>query len=181
MNRAASTIVLALVVLAMVATGCGGGGGGGNSANNGSTEAGTQSDTNGSSSSTSTQAFIKEADSICAKAKERIETEFKAFLNEKGIKEIGEKGESPKETSSHAIEAIEAVGIPQLQRQLRELKALEAPAEIEAKVTAYLEAVEEELHRGEKEPRVLAGPAEKVFPKSDAAAKKVGFKVCGNH
>lgn len=184
MNRAALAIALALVALAMLATGCGGGSSS-NSNNDGSTEASSQGGAKGSnrssSSPPSTQAFIKQADSICAEAKERIETEFKAFLKEKGIKELGEKGESPKEAAAHSIEAIEAVGIPQLQRQLRELKALEAPAEIEGKVTAYLDAVEEELEGGEKNPEALAGPAEKVFPKSDAAAKKVGFKVCGNH
>ena len=126
----------------------------------------------------SRKAFVAKADAICTQSQKRVETEFTAFLKKNHVKETGEKKESQQEAEARSIEAIETVGIPQLQRQLDELRALEAPAGEEAKMTAYLDALEEEIEAGEKDAKTLFGPAEKIFAKSEAAAKGLGFEVC---
>jgi hypothetical protein len=177
--RARLAIAFALAVLAVVAaTGCGGG----------SSDESSKSDTASTDTTSTTkdspslppEVFVAKADAICKEAQKRIETEFASFLKEKGIKEIGEKGESTKEVEAHTLEALEAVGAPQLRRQLEELQALNPPPGAEAKMTAYLEALEEEVEAGEEDPKALNGEASKIFAKSDAAAEGLNFKVCAN-
>jgi hypothetical protein len=162
-NRAAPATALALIALIAAAAGCGGG------------------SSSEQSPPLSKSAFIKKADAVCTESQKRIETGFTAFLAKNGIKEIGEKGESAKEAEAHTNEVIETIAIPQLRRQVEELSKLEAPADVETKVKAYISALEKEVKEGEKDPKSLTGPATSVFAESDAAAEGIGFKVCAVH
>jgi hypothetical protein len=168
--------LIALVAIALIATvvaGCGSGGSG-----SGST---SSSDTTSAESGAplSKAAFIKQADEICKKGSEEVKAEFAAYLKENKIKEIGEGKESEAEIEARIEEVIEAA-IPTLQQQLDGIGALAAPAADEAQVNAYLEAAEEGIKTGEKNPVELFTETEKVLAKSDKLAKEIGFKVCGN-
>jgi hypothetical protein len=164
---------LAIALIATIVVGCGSGG----------------SDSGGTSSSDTTSAgggaplskaaFIKQADEICKKGSEEVRAEFAAYLKENKIKEIGEGKETEAETEGRIEEVIEAA-IPTLQQQLDGISALAAPAADEAQVNAYLEAAEEGIKEGEKNPVELFTATEKVLAKSDKLAKEIGFKVCGN-
>jgi len=159
-------LVIAFLFASLVAVsaGCGGGG----------------SD-DGDSANLTPKAFVAQADEICTKSENRIAAEFKAFQKKQTEESDGKgKGESPEEVKTRTHEAIEAVGIPQLHRLLDELRELEAPASKEADMTAYLDALEEEIEAGEDDPQTLNGSPEKIFAKSEAAAKGLGFKVCAN-
>ncbi len=177
-------LILGFSVIACLAlAGCGGGsgsddsgGGGGNSGGADSSDSQEIAETPPPTKST----FIKQADAICSKGKREVESELGSYLEKEGIKEIGESGESPSETKAHEVEVIETIGIPALDRQLDELKALAAPSGDEAKVNAYLSAVEDGIERGAEEPQTLFRSADKIFAESDKLAGDVGFKVCGN-
>lgn len=157
-------IAFAFVALVAVSAGCGGG-----------------SDDDAESASLTPKAFVEKADAICTKSQKRIETKFNAFLKEEQIEEIGQERESPQEVKAHTLEAIEAVGIPQLRQLLDELRELEAPASKEAEMTAYLDALEDEIEAGEEEAQALNGSPNKIFAKSEAAAKDLEFKACANN
>jgi len=159
-------LVIAFVFAALVAVsvGCGGGSSG-----------------DADSTNLTPKAFTEQADAICTKSENRIAAEFKSFQEKEQPKEEGGgKGKSPKEVEARTHEAIEAVGIPQLRQLLDELRELEAPASKEADMTAYLDALEEEIKAGEDDPQALNGSPEEIFTKSEAAAKDLGFKACAN-
>jgi hypothetical protein len=158
MIRGRLAIAFAFAALVVVAVGCGGGG---------SDSSSTSSD---KAESLTPKEFVEKADSICTKSQEKINKKYSEFLKE-------QKG---KETGAQTLEAIETIGVPQVRLQLDALRELEAPASKEAEMTAYLDALEEEVKAGEKDAKALNGPATKVFAKSEAAAKGLGFKVCAN-
>jgi len=158
MIRGRLAIAFAFAALVVVAVGCGGGGSDSSSTSGADAESLTPKE------------FVEKADSICTQSQERISKKYSEFLKEL-------KG---KETKAQTLEAIETIGIPQVRLQLEALRELEAPASKEAEMTAYLDALEEEVEAGEKDPKALNGSAPEVFAKSEAAAKGLGFKVCAN-
>jgi hypothetical protein len=160
MIRGRLAIAFALAALVVVAVGCGGGGSDNSDNSTSSDEA----------KSLTSKEFVEKADSICTQSQEKINKKYSEF-----VKEL--KG---KETQDQTLEAIETIGIPQVRLQLEALRELEAPASKEAEMTAYLDALEEEVEAGEKDPKALNGSATEVFAKSEAAAKGLGFKVCAN-
>jgi hypothetical protein len=126
------------------------------------------------------EAFIKQADAICAKATKRIGIELAAYLEKENIKEIGQAEESPIETKARQVEVIETLGIPALRRQHKEIEALGLPHGDEARAEAYLDAGEKGIEEGEANPTRLYNSARKIFAKSDKLAQELGLKVCGN-
>jgi hypothetical protein len=165
LSKTTLIIVSAAAAVALGAAGCGGGGG----------------DASGAGApSSDEQAFIKQADAICAKGEKQVAAEFTAFLKTKSIKENG-GGQSRNEASANELEVAEKIGIPALRRQIDELETLEAPPAKRSKVEAYFEAANGETKSVEKEPLSLFGVPGVVFKESDRVAKEIGFKVCGNH
>lgn len=174
-KRPIPPILIALAAIALIATvvvGCGGG------SDSGSTSSGDTTSA-GDGAPLSKAAFIKQADEICKKGSEEVKAEFAAYLKENKIKEIGEGKETEAEVEARVEEVIEAA-IPTLQQQLDGIGALTPPAADQAQVDAYLEAAEEGIETGKKNPVELFTETEKVLAKSDKLAKEIGFKVCGN-
>lgn len=158
-RRTAFAIAVAAVLAFSIAA-CGGGGGGDDSSDS----------STGDGGSAVSSIFIEEADAICASAKKQVQGEFRAYLEEKKIKE-------PK-TPAQINEVIETIGIPALRKQLTSLRALGAPGE-EDKVNEYLDAVEVGIKKGEEEPRILFTSTAQVFSEADKIAGEIGLKVCG--
>jgi hypothetical protein len=158
MIRGRLAIAFAFAALVVVAVGCGGGG---------SDSSSTSSD---EAESLTPKAFIAKADSICTQTQERISKKYSEFVKE-------QKG---KESKAQTLEAIETIGIPKVRLQLEALRRLDAPASLEAQVSDYLDALEAEIKAGEEDAKALNGSASKIFAKSEAAAKGIGFKVCAN-
>ena len=172
MIRRVSAAFLAAASCAVLAVGCGG-------------ESSTANDASSAADSTAAAtvtlaAFLKQADSICASARKETLAGFVAYLEEKGIKEIGGKGESPAQAEARKAEVIETLGIPSLREQQKAIRAIGLPQEKEDAAEAYLEASEASLAEAESNPVRLYDSAKELFAKSDKLAGQLGLEVCGN-
>lgn len=161
----AATAALAIVPL----TGCGGSG----SDTSSSTTATTASSGDTSAgASVSKATFIKEADAICTKAGKQTETEYATYAKKNKIVE----GIEPSSTQIAVV--TKTILVPALKRQTKEIGALDAPANDEALINEFLEAVSSATKKAEEEPQAGQSP-EKLLAKADKLIANYGFKVCG--
>ena len=126
----------------------------------------------GSSKKTPTKAeFVRKGDLICAKANKAIEA--------KGRTLFGTSKQRPPEAKMRQF--AKDVLLPSVQSQHDQIKDLGSPKGDEDKVKAILDAVQEGIDKGKKDPSVLlrqdsqGGP----FAKADVLARDYGLKVCG--
>lgn len=157
-----------LLAIASIGVGCGGGSDGDGE------EAASSSQT----ASISRAEFIEKADAVCGKGQKQVKAEYAAYLEENDIEELGEGGESETEAEARMADIIEAA-IPALRQQLEGIRELGAPAGEEARVSAYLEAAEAGIEKGEEDPRAMFTSSKALFAQSDKLAGEIGFKVCG--
>jgi hypothetical protein len=165
-----------LLVIGLIAAGCGSGSGSDSTASSGE----TASTTTPATSPIGKAEFIKKADAACAKGKKQVETEFAAYLKKNKIKEIPEAKEAKAQAAGREAEVIETIALPALQQQVDEIRALGFPDGEEDQVEPFLDAVEEGIEKIEEDPQAFFSGADEVFGKADKLAVKYGLKVCGN-
>lgn len=146
---------LAAVAVVAVLGGCGGGGGDSSSTvasgdeGTGATtkgEAGGSTGKSGNSGGSSGKAstpsgelskaeFVKQANAICEKGRAKGLAKMQTYVKQHG-------GNSGRPSSAQLTKALNAVFLPEIQTQAEEIRALGAPAGDEAKVDAFLTALE---------------------------------------
>jgi ABC-type glycerol-3-phosphate transport system substrate-binding protein len=155
--------LFAVLVVGLVAAGCG------------SSDDGTGS-TGGSETATASitkPELIKQGDAICEKGNQTIEDEADEFAEENGI-DI----ENP--STSEQEEVVADVIAPSIQVQAEEIGALGAPSGEEDEVGAIVSAVEAAAEEAEENPSALVeGEGAGPFAEANELAKEYGFKVCG--
>jgi hypothetical protein len=148
-----------LVVIALVAAGCGGGGDAG----------GGERQTN---SKTLTKAeFVRRADKICEQVDETQKAAFRNYF-----------AKHPEAVESESLnrELVSVIGLPPLRTEVSQLDALPAPSGDEKEVQAIIFGLEEAVNKSEEEPDLLvnlkngAGP----FTAVGKLAREYGFKAC---
>lgn len=154
--------LLALLLVAVVAVGCGG------SDSTADTNAAVTVTTDANLTKT---ALIKQGDEICKKTDEVQKEGLKAYL-----------AKNPKAESSKAEQTklVMAVGLPPIKAEVEELAALGAPSDDVAEVQAIIKGFEKAVEEGEKKPTSLLTGTENPFTAVGELAGEYGFKVCNN-
>lgn len=160
MSKRLITALFGLLVLALVAVGCGGGG-------DDSSGDGTES-----SSSLTKAEFIKQGDEICKKGDAAIEGEANEFAKENGI-------DTEKPTEAQQEEVIGQVVGPAIKRQSEEIADLGAPEGEEEAVEDIVEAVSKGAVEIEEDPK-SALEGKNPLAEAGKLAKAFGFKQCGS-
>jgi hypothetical protein len=154
------TALFGVLVLALLAAGCGGGG-------DDSSGDGTES-----ASSLTKAEFIKQGDEICQKGDAAIEEEANEFAEENGI-------DTEKPTEAQQEEVITQVVGPAIKRQSEEIADLGAPEGEQEAVDDIVEAVGRGADEIEEDPKaVLEG--KNPLTEAGKLAKAFGFKQCGS-
>lgn len=131
---AKSLLLFAAIAVVLAIAGCGGGGDSGSSE---STASGAETTSSGKpvqSGDLSKDEFVKQADAICEEGKKQSLEKMSAYMQQHGA--------SGEPTPELVVEAVKAVFIPEVQSQIDEIRALGAPQGDEAKIEAFLDAME---------------------------------------
>jgi hypothetical protein len=171
--------LLAGVIAAVVAVaGCGGGSS--SSAGETTSAAGEASGKSASSSGKaapggeiSDAGFVKRANTICEEGKKQSLEEMSAYVK----KHRGEGG-SGQQAIGKLRQAIQAVIVPAIQAQAEEIRALKAPKADEAKVDAFLAALEEGVETAEQASGSSTAPFTQSFKRSAELAREYGLDGC---
>src|SRR4051812_43050555 len=127
MRRSTLKITFFLVLVALIATGCGGGDDQSSSQTQGAGG-------NAAASLTPEQAkFVDSGDAICKKTDK---------TQERGIRDYLTKNPEAQNTKAGQEKMVMAVGLPPIQVEAEELAALEVPPGDEAKIAAIIEGIE---------------------------------------
>lgn len=160
MSKRLITALFGLLILALVAVGCGGGGDD------------SSGDSTDSSSSLTKAEFIKQGDEICKKGDAAIEEEATEFADENNI-------DTEKPTEAQQEEVIAQVVGPAIKRQSEEIADLGVPEGEEEAAEDIVEAVGRGADEIEEDPKAVL---EGEIPLTEAGklAKAFGFKQCGS-
>jgi len=135
--------------------------------------AGCGSSSDDSTSSLTKAEFIAQADAICKKGNDEIETDFEAFAKENGVQE----NEEP--SKSQGVEISETILVPNIENQSEELRELEVPTADEAEISAMLDSLDQGVEEAEEDPEALFTSKSDPFGPANKKAKEYGLKVCG--
>jgi hypothetical protein len=117
--------------------------------------------------------FIKRADAICEKSREKVLLASAAYLRSV------EGSDTPYAAQKEqAPQFVETVLVPQFEEEIDKVSALGAPRGDEEEVKAVLEALREVLDRAEAEP-VTFLQAVNSFAKPRKLGREYGFTFCG--
>jgi hypothetical protein len=149
-------IVLLVGVLAIAAgvTGCGG------------------SDDDSGEALTKSQ-WIAQADAICEKGDEEIETEYRAFAEEEGL------GEEDEPNEEQGTELVETIIVPSTRSQHEQIGELAPPEGDEEQVSSLLDSLDEAISELEEDPQVLFDADADPFGPANEKAEAYGLQVCG--
>ena len=163
MNNRLIAALVGVVVLALLAAGCGSSG-----------DSSSSSSSGDESASTLTKAeFIKQSDGICEQGNKEVESEAEAFAKENGI-------DTSKPTTADQEEVVSQVVAPAIQRQAEAIDALGAPSGDEGEVEAIVEAVEAGATEAEEDPgTIVEGKTSGPFAEANKLAGEYGLKICG--
>ncbi len=116
--------------------------------------------------------FIAAADQICTETAARVNAELKRRQQQAGTDVA---------TDLEVIEFYKQVTIPELQRMYKRIGALTPPPGDEDQIEAILDAGEEAISAGKRNPKSLAKPAGQgnPFDEINGLEQDYGFKVCG--
>jgi hypothetical protein len=151
--KQAGVMSAVIVVIALIATGCGAGG-------------------SSTTASISKAQFVKQGNAICTAGNKRVQGEFESFANKSGLKQ----GEEPSQAEDKKI--AETILLPSVSREVEEIKALGLPEEEAEGAEAVIESAEESIAAGEEDPAALV-TSEKTFAKTNELAHEYGLTVCG--
>lgn len=149
-----------VLVIALIAAGCGGG-------------EGNEPD------QISRAAFIEKGSAICLATKRKIRADFEAYRKSEQGREIG-KAERADELTP--VEAASRVGrdviVPVMHQELEEFRALGIPPGDDDQVTVLLRAFEEGIEAAEGHPERVAMDGTEAFGRSGKAATDYGLEYC---
>jgi hypothetical protein len=146
------TLALSLLVLGLLAVGCGGG------------------DSGSAEGSIDKAAFVSQADAICKKASGRMFAELRALGKGKNLK-AGPGGEA--ETT-----VVTKVAIPVLEDELEEIRALGIPSEGKPQVEAFLGAMRKMISSAQAAPETFLADASGSYENARLASGQVGMSAC---
>jgi hypothetical protein len=148
--------MLAMSIVAVVATGCGDDDGG---------------DDEGSLTKA---AFVKKANAICAAGDEEVQEKVASFFQKN-------PPSGGRLTEKELTEGSEAILIPSLRKQVDKIAALGIPSEEGEEAEEIVEGAEEALAEVEAEPRLAAPQTgdENPFAEVNEKAREYGLDVCG--
>jgi hypothetical protein len=155
MNKQLLSIISCLVVVLVVASGCGSSGDGGTT-----------------SSSLSKAEFIKKGDKLCTRVENERGKAISAFYDQEeasSVQELGVKGQE---------KMILNVALPPVKKLGGELEALGVPEGDEEEVEAIFDALDESVAQVEQSPVSVVSASESPFQEPKELAGKYGFKVC---
>ncbi|HKP88601.1 MAG TPA: hypothetical protein VJT75_01385 [Thermoleophilaceae bacterium] len=129
-----------------------------------------KSDDSGSSSISKAE-FVKKGNAICAKGNKEIDAQ--------GEKMFGDQKQKPSDADLKKFS--EEVLIPSVQKQVDGLRALGAPAGDEDEVNAILDAAQQGIDEGKKDPLALTQDnGDDPFQEANKLAREYGLTVCGS-
>ena len=108
--------------------------------------------------------YVKEADSICAKAEGK---QFQLIVAYK-----------KKHPAAEEEEMVKPAAIPPLEEEMSGIKALAVPEGDEAQVQAWIHAFEATLEKVKNDPRSILNLRNNPFGDANKQAEKYGFKTC---
>lgn len=149
------------MVLLLGAAGCG------NDANSGE-----ESEIVVESGSLTRAEFIEKADEICKERKRQFFSEYKTLINEQD-----EADSSPSDEKQQLVALVDGSLVPVYEKLIEQISALGAPSGDEDKVSAFLNAVRQDLDKA------VARPSEAFesltpFPQAVKQAKAYGLSGC---
>lgn len=116
--------------------------------------------------------FVNQANAICEKGKKQSLKEMAAYVKQ-------HKGGSGQPGPALIVKAVKAVFIPGVETQIEEIRALGAPPGEEAKVDAFLAALEEGVEAAGEASGGSAGAAfGQGFKRSAKLAREYGLNGC---
>jgi hypothetical protein len=123
-----------------------------------------------SKSSISKAEFVKKGNAICANGSKEIDAAGKRIF-----------GTNPnvKPSADQIRKFASTVLLPSVEKQVKALRALGAPKGDEAKVKAILDAADQGIEKGKKDPASLASNGAGPFAKANSLAKAYGLPACG--
>jgi hypothetical protein len=151
MGRGSLALIAALVV-AFLASGCG--------------------EDSASGESISKEEFIAKADAICKQGNEQMEAGFAKYL--KGPKSLA------KPNAAELEKLVGKVMVPNLKREVARLRALGIPDGDEERVEAMLSALEEGEETARRDPKAVTASSDAVFGIASRIAGEYGLEVCGS-
>jgi hypothetical protein len=144
-------LLLAAVALATVGVGCG-------------------SSSKSKSSGISKAEFLKRGNAICAKGNKQINVAaHKVFGN----------NSKKKPTTAQMRKFATTILVPSVASQVNGIRALGAPKGDESKVKAIVDAAQQAVDKGKKDPLALTTNGPGPFAKANKLAKSYGLKACG--
>jgi hypothetical protein len=142
---------LVVVVVPLVAVGCGG-----------------DDDEDAATEAPSKGEFIKQADQICAQGDKEIE---------QAAGDVFGQGQQPSQQEEDRF--ITKTVIPNVQQQVDDVRALTPPEGDEQQVAAILDSAQKGIDAVEEDPSVLTRGGGDPFAESDRLASDYGLKECG--
>jgi hypothetical protein len=123
--------------------------------------------------------FIEKANAVCAKTKERVETEFAAY-GDSGEAREAERAQRANELTVNEAAAKVAVKIliPAMRQEVEELRDLGVPSEGEGRAEALLDAFAEGIEKAEARPERAARDGTEAFGRSGRLAEEYGIENC---
>jgi hypothetical protein len=178
--------LFAVLVIAVVAAGCGGGGDSTGSSSTADTtsassesgestgsESGSEDEGESSSGAAPTKAaFIKEADQICTAGDTKLSEEVVSFAKGNGIDL--EKEEEPSEDQQ--VEIFEQIILPNIAKQAEDLAALTPPAGEEDQVEDITSTLAKEVEEAEEDPSDIDNA---TLEGASKKAQAYGLNACG--
>jgi hypothetical protein len=119
-------------------------------------------------------AFIKQADAICKKGNQDINTQAHEFFKKEKI------ARNEQLNKQQASQLASEIILPNVQKQVDGVDGLTPPKGDEATVQAVTDAANEAIDKSKQDPVALLSNKSGPFAKANKLAKDYGLKVCGN-
>jgi hypothetical protein len=139
-------VLFTLVLLLLLATGCGGSGDKGGEQTASQETAGSASDAQANAGPLSKTAFIKRASAICAQTKRRSSIAFREYAETNAVPSSGPG------LATKATDLVETAFVPIYDQQIEEIGALGVPRGDEEEVGAILSAMRQGVEGATREP-----------------------------
>jgi hypothetical protein len=146
-------VLVGVVVIAAVATGCGGG---------------------DDDDSLTKAEFTKQGNAICLQSENEKNEDLQDALSNP------EKYDVEQRNAKGELELLEKVALPPIVKMTEELAALGAPSGEEEKVEAVIAAFEEEIEKIEANPQSVVSGTGGEFTEANKLAREIGLRACNS-
>ena len=147
--------LVAVLVLALVAVGCGS----------------DKKESSKSKPAITKAEFLRKGNAICTAGNKQIDAKGKKFF----------AGQKSKPSEAQLKKFATEVLIPNVQQQVDGIRALGSPPGDKAKVKAILDAADQGLAKSKQDPAAIASEgSQDPFARANKLAREYGLKVCGS-